>query len=168
MSDLDEMRRLLAHIKTRQKLSNQAKVNVYKKHVLDLIAESSSSVRTPRTELFALPKQLQGLIGELVQHRLPVVHGMVELAYKGAFGRTSSAFDNWFQAQFGPPPFPDALKLEAAREEVRTLEYELEEKKRRLARHEQYMEHERAALYAWQARGGSPKPLAKARTRGRK
>jgi hypothetical protein len=168
MSDLDEMRRLLAHIKARHKLSNQAKVDVYKRHVAELVSEASGGLRL-RSELLPLTKVLQGFIGELAQHRLPVIGAMVELAYKGGgFGRTTSAFDNWFQSQFGPPPFSDAIKLEAARDEVRQLEAELGEKKRRLERHEKYTEHERAALYAWQARGsGSPKTIVKARPRPR-
>ncbi len=166
MSDLDEIRGLLAHIKARHKLSNQAKVDVYKKHVVDLVSESGGQLRL-RSELFTTPKKCQALIGELVGRPIPTIHAMVELAYKGAFGRTTSAFDNWFQSQFGPPPFADALKLEAARDEVQQMEYDLAEKKRRLARHEQYTEHERAALYAWQARGVSPKTIAKARPRAR-
>lgn len=68
-------------------------------------------------------------------------------------GRINSEFEKWFTAQFGPPPFPDPIAEEEAKEEIQSLETRLGELKRRVERQREYVEHERAALYAWQAKG---------------
>ena len=163
MSDLDDMRRLLNHLKVRWKLGNQTKQETFAKYVVALVAER------PLHDLLKLPKTLQAFVGSIANHRIPVIHGMVELAYKAnGWGKSNSAFDKWFQEQFGPPVFNDPIALEEYRDELNGLQAKVDEMKRRLVRHGQYEEHQRAALYAWQAKGTTPKTLAKARPRARR
>lgn len=165
MSDMDEMRRLLAHLKARHKLGPKAKPETYAKLVQALVLEAAEGRLDERLKL---PKYLQALIGRIA-HEQHVVGGAVSIAFKAnGYGRINSAFEDWFTSQFGPPPFPDPIAEEEAKEEIQSLEIRLGELKRRVARHVEYETHERAALYAWQARGVSPKSLAKARPRARR
>lgn len=164
MSDLDEMKRLLAHLKARHKLGPKAKPEAYAKLVMSLAAEAAEGRLDERLKL---PKYLQELISRIA-HEHHVIGGAVEIAFKAnGYGRLNSAFETWFTAQFGPPPFSDPIAEEEAKEEIRGLEMRLGELKRRVEHQREYVEHERAALYAWQARGSSPKGLAKARPRAR-
>lgn len=158
MIDMEAMKSLLAHIRSRKRLGERAKPETYVKLVLGTLAMEKPALW--------LAKRHHALIGELRGYRHQTIQAMVESGLNGlGWGKLPSAFDAWFQQQFGPPVFKDPLALEMARDEFSALDIQLGEKRRRLARHEQYEEHKRAALYAWQARGVSPKGLAKARPR---
>ncbi len=158
MIDTESMKSLLAHIRSRRRLGERAKPETYVKLVLGILASD-----TPVTWL---AKRHHAVINELRSYRHQTIQFMVESGLNAlGWGKLPSAFDAWFQQQFGPPVFKDPLALERAREEFSALDTQLGEKRRRLARHEQYEEHKRAALYAWQARGVSPKGIAKAKPR---
>lgn len=64
--------------------------------------------------------------------------------------RTPGSFTKWFEAQFGKRP--SKTPTEDLVEELTSLQLEVMRKRRVVDAVERWEEHERAALYAWNAR----------------